>query len=73
MARTLKEIQDDIEALEAVMASAALSVAYADRRIQYHTYGEQEKVLARLNRELTAKTDSGHRKIRRYTGFHQAR
>jgi hypothetical protein len=71
--RTLIEIQRDIEALTSVMASGALSVSYSDRRIQYHSYSEMEKALARLNRELKGSVEPSHQRIRRYTGFNQAR
>lgn len=73
MARTLKQIQDDIDALKAVMGSGAMSVSYADRRIQYHTYAEQAKALARLERELKGADDTTYRRVRRYHSFNQAR
>jgi hypothetical protein len=72
MARFIHDIQADISSLEAVMASGVLSVSFADRRIQYNSYAEQQKALSRLRAELLRATKP-RQKALRYFGFYQGR
>lgn len=48
--------QDDIDNLEAAINGGELIVQFADRRVEYRSLDEMERILAKLRAEVSGET-----------------